>query len=717
MSPLPVEIVVKATVLLAAAGLLQVVVSHRGSAAARHLIWTLAIASLLVLPLASATLPRWRLEIPMTDEMPATATVAGRADAIELSTSGVLPAAAASRPAPAVDQTSATPPSERLANMWPTLIVAVYACGVLLLLFRLGMERFLLGRFARAAAPVTDSAWQELLAESARRLDYRLPVLLLRGAPDTMPLTFGSSLRRATIVIPPAADEWTEDRRRAVLLHELAHVARRDCLTQTMAAIVCAFYWAHPGVWWATRRLRIEGELACDDLVLAAGAEARDYAGHLLEIARSYRVAPAIALGMARTSQLEGRLLAVMDASRNRSVLRRAGQMVAATAALALLVPIATVRAALVPVTRLVDRAESSTLQTSTAAQRLTSDAPANLAGVWDLRFSSGGTDTVHLTLRTEHSSNGTTLPLTRLEGLTRAQISGGGTVHFVSRRDAGTFTFDGVCANGLCGGPYSFSPSTTFGAELARRGLGTPTTAQLYELAMADAGLALVDELKSTGYGTFTVETFVQAVEHGVNLEYVRGMAELGYRVGTVDALIRLRDHGVDPGYARGLTAEGLQKMTADELVRLRDHGVDPQYVRGMKEAGQPSLSIDQLVNARDHGVDPAYARGLAALGYKTLTLDSLVRLRDHGVDPEYVRGLASLGYKDLPADDLVRLRDHGVDAAFVRRLQERGSGHLSVDELIRRRDSGGDVDAYVQTILGRVQSMWQSLMTRLRS
>ena len=45
-----------------------------------------------------------------------------------------------------------------------------------------------------------------------------------------MPMAFGT--RRPAILIPATADTWPEDRRRAVILHELAHVARYDCLTQ-----------------------------------------------------------------------------------------------------------------------------------------------------------------------------------------------------------------------------------------------------------------------------------------------------------------------------------------------------------------------------------------------------------------------------------------------------------------------------------------------------
>ncbi len=107
-----------------------------------------------------------------------------------------------------------------------------------------------------------------------------------------------------------------------MLLHELAHVARLDCLTQTLAMVACAMYWFHPAAWWAARRLRVERELACDDRVIAAGTEPREYAGHLLEIAYALGAsrAPALAVTMARRGQLESRLLAALDAARNRRV-------------------------------------------------------------------------------------------------------------------------------------------------------------------------------------------------------------------------------------------------------------------------------------------------------------------------------------------------------------------------------------------------------------
>jgi beta-lactamase regulating signal transducer with metallopeptidase domain len=116
-------------------------------------------------------------------------------------------------------------------------------------------------------------------------------------------------------------------RLRAVLLHELAHVARYDCLTQTIAGAVCAIYWFNPLAWIAASRLVAERERACDDAVLAGGADGPEYAEQLLDVARTPRphgVLTWATVAMARRSQLEGRLLAILDPDLPRRVPTRA---------------------------------------------------------------------------------------------------------------------------------------------------------------------------------------------------------------------------------------------------------------------------------------------------------------------------------------------------------------------------------------------------------
>jgi hypothetical protein len=101
-----------------------------------------------------------------------------------------------------------------------------------------------------------------------------------------------------------------------VLLHELAHLNRLDLLTARVSQLAAMLYWFNPFVWFAARRQRSEAERACDDQVLDSGGRASAYASDLLEIARATAVrgpVGAAALAMARRSQLEGRLLAILD--------------------------------------------------------------------------------------------------------------------------------------------------------------------------------------------------------------------------------------------------------------------------------------------------------------------------------------------------------------------------------------------------------------------
>jgi beta-lactamase regulating signal transducer with metallopeptidase domain len=72
---------------------------------------------------------------------------------------------------------------------------------------------------------------------------------------------------------------------RQVLLHELAHVRRRDLLWGWLPEVARLVWWFNPVAWWVAARVRLERELACDQLVLAhGGASAADYAETLVRV-------------------------------------------------------------------------------------------------------------------------------------------------------------------------------------------------------------------------------------------------------------------------------------------------------------------------------------------------------------------------------------------------------------------------------------------------
>ena len=343
---------VKATILLlvAAGGTLLL---RRSSAALRHLVWALACAGVLVLPVASALLPNWRVAAwPSLGMAPAFDVTQTAGPSLVDRQAPRHPATPAAQPEvrdsrPAAMQTANAPVSDaavrfRVATDWTALVLPIWLSGVaaVLVLLMVGMAR--IAWLDRVTGPVRDEAWLVLVADLSRELRLTRSVRVLQAPGPAMPMTWG--LRRPAILLPAAADAWPAERRRDVLLHELAHVKRHDFLTQLIACVACAVYWFHPLVWLAAARLREERERACDDHVLRAGATPSVYATHLLEIARGLRAARATSLAsvaMARPAQLATRLIDVLDGRRCRDTLSPRSALPAWLGAIAVVVPLA----------------------------------------------------------------------------------------------------------------------------------------------------------------------------------------------------------------------------------------------------------------------------------------------------------------------------------------------------------------------------------------
>ncbi|HEV8254279.1 MAG TPA: M56 family metallopeptidase [Vicinamibacteria bacterium] len=335
-------LVAKVTLLLAAAAVPAALRLPRGSAA-RHFVWASALAGALALALVTPVAPRLTLAIPYVPAAPSN-LVAGAAP-------GFTPTAdevAARRPA---SLRVAEPGGGRRFSWEGAWLVGSVAVLLWALAGYVG-----LARLARAAVPA-DAQWDALLGEALERTGVRRPVRLLRSAAAGGPVSWG--WRRPVILLPLAADAWPLARRRAVLMHELAHVSRGDALTQLLATAAFAVYWFHPLVWLAMRRLRVESEHACDDRVLASGVPAADYAEELLAVAGQegrLRLGGFVAVGMARPSHLEARVRAVLDDRRNRRAIPPPVRIAAAVALAGALVPLAGLR----PQARAASPADSS---------------------------------------------------------------------------------------------------------------------------------------------------------------------------------------------------------------------------------------------------------------------------------------------------------------------------------------------------------------------
>ena len=156
--------------------------------------------------------------------------------------------------------------------------------------------------------------------ESIRKeLGIRRPIRLLISSKRDIPMTWG--IFRPILHLPVKARQWAPQERRAVFIHELAHINRFDSAIQLMAQFVSALYWYNPLVWLANRSLRAEQESSCDDTVLRTGTSAPIYAKHLTRVVSGRSTFPwesAVALAAGRQGKLEARIEDILAAHRNR---------------------------------------------------------------------------------------------------------------------------------------------------------------------------------------------------------------------------------------------------------------------------------------------------------------------------------------------------------------------------------------------------------------
>lgn len=324
------DLALKSTAIFGA-GWVVTTTMYRASAASRHAVWAAACVAALLLPVAQVALPQmnvtWWPQLSSLWPVPeAVPTGQGLGSAVSVST---VPAA--SLPVP-------TPVAERWVPM--RLLFVVWAMGLVA-----GAWRFRIARRAAARLTANTATMEDPLVQS--RADLIAGWLgvsrydLREGPPDLMPATWGT--RNPVVVLPSVARDWPQARLDPVLVHELAHVQRRDAGWLQLAHVMLAVWWMHPLAWVAARHLRVERERACDDLALAFGSRASEYASELVSLAGECR-GPEMTLAMARRSQLEGRVMAILNPRVNRD--GRTGLATVLAAVLVVgIVPMASLRA------------------------------------------------------------------------------------------------------------------------------------------------------------------------------------------------------------------------------------------------------------------------------------------------------------------------------------------------------------------------------------
>ena len=238
--------------------------------------------------------------------------------------------------------TSAAATARRLS--WSELAVIIYLMVAAILLARVITGLILASRLRAQALVITDPKARQLLDQLCRNACSRR-VRIAQSSSVSIPLATGAL--NPMILLPPDWREWDTKKLRAVLAHELSHVARRDALTQLLSAIHRSFFWFSPLPWWLHRRLVDLAEQASDDSALLAVKDPAFYAEVLLGFFQSLSTVPARWLGvsMARGDRAGRRIERMLSAAAPSPVrVERKAIAAVATMALALTVPAASLK-------------------------------------------------------------------------------------------------------------------------------------------------------------------------------------------------------------------------------------------------------------------------------------------------------------------------------------------------------------------------------------
>lgn len=675
----------KSACVLLAALLLSGALS-RASAAARSLLWSVALGGALLLPPLALALPSWSL--PMLPALPGAwlTTQAGQAKATVVTgdnavaegkqpESGSLTithqgvnnySVVGSPPASAQDELLPASAVVRPGFDWGLALLLIWLGGWLAVLVRLAAGTVGIWWLTRGAERVTDASAVELTGRLAAALRVRGRVELFRSQHILLPMTWG--WRRAAILLPMNFDRWSDDCRRIVLLHELTHVKRRDCLLQTLAQLACALYWFNPLVWLAAKRLRVERELACDDGVLATGTKASDYAGLLVEVARTLdptRALSPVAVGIA-CSQLESRVRAILS-PRRRAPVSRLSVALTSGLAVCLVAPLA-----------MIHPAPGATVA---ATSELASAAPAAFA---------------------QHNEKVSTSPIARKDAVIPPTAQPSAVQSSVPRDEQEAGQGDGLGAGQGAGLGVGLGAGTGVGAGQGvgqGRPTGDWTVEQLIEMKAVGVTPEYIESLRKLGYDKLTPQQLTELSALGVNEDYIKQAR--AWRGGnlTIRELVELKAVGLNGDYISQMKSAGYNALTTSQLTQMRALGVTPEYVAAMRQLGFGNLSAEQLISLRALGVSESFVREAQGWGFGDLSIEDLTQIRALGVSQEYIRAMKALGFDNLSLKKLIEMRALGVSENFIREMRQLGFDNLSLEQLIEMKAVGVTPD-YVRKL-----------------
>jgi beta-lactamase regulating signal transducer with metallopeptidase domain len=600
--------------LIAAIAGLALKLSRCSNATTRHAVWTFALVASAIVPIVSA-MPVFAPHTLVTTQAQ-TATNPSQRLPLPAVTRG-----ASSRPATSIAMPQIQRPSFEMHPTVATIVSIVWLVVALGILARLLISFLYLERLKHDALPFAVESRHALTRyERAEKGDRDVRVCV--SSEITVPVAVG--IFDAMILVPSdlVAELDANDLDR-ILLHELAHVRRSDDWVNLFERVAQALFFFSPGIYWISRQMDLEREVACDDWVLEQSAENVQYArclARIVEITQWPYTAPAAPGVFVTRKSMSIRIERLLARGRD---IRLKPALVPSLLSLAFIVAIVIAGGFVSPT---IAYTMDQTIVAHRPAPHVASVMPKKAPAV---RENAVATSVVAVATATPAAIPVTTAKVAHLAANVRIAVP-------------------------------AVEASVSTQVDNIVRGATAWAAADGSGATVADA--SYLDDLAAAGYKNLTPDQVIELKSLGVDGKYIDDLRSAGLKNLSPRELVELKSLGVGGDYIRALTSAGYPHLQTREYVELKSLDVDGQWFSDMRNAGLASLSARDAVELKSLSVDGAYVQDLANAGYPHLSAGEYARLKALGVDGDYIRKLQSHGFTHLTVNDIAKYKALGI-------------------------------------------------------
>ncbi|MGC2659865.1 MAG: M56 family metallopeptidase [Bryobacteraceae bacterium] len=549
----------------------------------------------------------------------------------------------------APQEISLTWPGLGLLNVdWTRIAVLLWFSGIVVLSLRTLGGFFLMERMRRHQAQITGNL-RALCLDLQDRMGIRRTVSYYKSFLIDAPSVIGWF--RPVVLLPASAlTGLSPSQIEAIIVHELAHIRRFDPFVNLFQIALETLLFYHPGVWWVSRRARMERENCCDDMAVSLCGNPVDYA-RALTLMETWRSAPALALG-ANGGSLKTRISRLLGLRTFATGVPRVGLV-----GLAFLL--------------------------STGAL---------LAGAGfssNLKDSNSGTDCALLEPPPPPPPPVPDIPEAPAVPVL-APPAAPSAVPAIPPLPPEPEISEISPAQAPEPPQAPASPSTSnhesYIDAMAAAGYKDMSVDDLIAFKTQGITPEYMRDMRATGL-SFSRSELIGMKIQGVTPEYVRHIRDTWKDV-TARDLIAMRIQGVDPNDVGQFRQLGFPNLSVHELIEMKIQGVTPDYARRVRETWKDA-SIHDLIAMRIQGVEPGDMGQFRQIGFPDLSLHQLIEMKIQGVTPGFVKEMKDAGFNGTP-HEFLNAKILGVTPDFVRMVRSHGFTNLDAHKLIQLKLAG---------------------------